>query len=388
MNRLEAGNAALSPGDNSFYMQTDIPWTRVSIDGQQIKLPRTSIDAPVTLKPGSHLITWRAAPFQPQSCHLSIPYTPGDTCDFAQDEVSQPGSDVTVLVVLLHESLATLPPLQQAGLLKALRANLSSIQASDTVQPGEMYLKDSVNMIATRPLQATLRISLDTSSDSVCALDATSMEPYNCKLAGQNCWQLCALNRQMQPAQQDNAGKRWLAFVPIHLSWNYTALDGQTIASNQPIDESGVNYAPATDELLLFSIAWQAGHWQVRSLLGPKEGAPAILDSGQLNWLPGVNIPIADDPACVAAQNVFAELPNYQVQFLSGSNPAAGCLVAVPGDPNHSSSGSASSTWQAALFLERFGVTLAANAAAHALQPHWPLANAYERARAQQLLLG
>src|SRR5256714_1185775 len=65
---------ALPPGYDSFYIDKDIPWAKVFVDGHQMHLPRIGVDEPLKLGRGHHLISWRADPFLPQSCLLSIPF--------------------------------------------------------------------------------------------------------------------------------------------------------------------------------------------------------------------------------------------------------------------------------------------------------------------------
>ncbi len=382
----------LPPGYNSFYMQVAVPWMQVFIDGQRIEPERPGSDVPLTLKPGHHLISWRADPFPPQSCRLSIPYAVSDSCDFAREEVTPPGSSTSLQIILLRESLLTLPASQQSALLHTIQVNLDNIQTAQQVRPGERYSITGTSVIATQPLQATLHISLDTNSDNGCALDAEAMLPQPCTLAGQDCAQLCTIPWQLQQAlAQTQTG--WLAFVRTHLSWDYTTLQEQTIARNQPIDMSGANYAPWTDQLTLLSITWQNDRWQVHPLLGPELPIPTIVDSGDLGQPAGANIQLADDPGCIAAEDVFAQLIAYsdtplndstqQVRYLSGTNPAAGCLVVLPASTDNTGNGA--TTWQSALFLERFGVTLAVNDAAHHLIPNFPVADATEQKLARQL---
>ena len=54
---------ALPPGYDSFYIDKDIPWAKVFVDGHQIHLPRIGVDEPLKLGRGHHRISWRADPF-------------------------------------------------------------------------------------------------------------------------------------------------------------------------------------------------------------------------------------------------------------------------------------------------------------------------------------
>jgi hypothetical protein len=384
----EQQDAVLPPGYNDFFLQPDVPWTQIFIDGQRVEPPGAERASPLTLKPGHHLITWRAAPFQPQSCRISIPYAVGDSCKFAREEITPPGSTIGLQIILLHESLSTLPAAQQIALRNAIQASFDSIPASQRVLPGERYFTGNRTLVATQPLQATLRLSLDTDSDANCALDTEVMFPQTCTLAEQNCAQLCTIPWNAQGIPQE---PRWFAFAQTHLSWDYTTLQGQPIASDQPIDNSSVNFASMTDQLTLLSITWQHDSWHIRPLLGSDLPSPTIVDSGDLGQPIGENIQLADDPACVAAQNIFVQLSAYsssllnaspqQIHYVSGANPAAGCVVTLPLIIDNATS----TGGQTAIFLERFGVMLAVNDAAHRLQPDLPLADREEKTLAGQL---
>lgn len=390
----EGQDGVLPPGYNDFFLRADVPWTQVLIDGHPLEPPGAGSMSPLTFKPGHHLIIWRAAPFQPQSCRISIPYAVGDFCKFAREEITPPGSSVGLQVILLHESLLTLSAAQQIALKNAIQASFNSIPASQRVLPGERYFTGDRTLAATQPLQATLRLSLDTNSDANCALDAEAMFPQACTLAEQDCAHLCTIPWNAQGIPQEPG---WLAFAQTHLSWDYTTLQGQPIARDQPIDNSPVNYAPMTDQLTLLNITWQHESWRIRPLLGSDLPSPTIVDSGDLGQPTGENIQLADDPACVAAQSMFAQLSVYsssllnaspqQIHYVSGTNPAAGCVIVL--SPTFSYVGSYSNAtpiaWQGAVFLERFGVMLAVNDAAHRLQPDLLLADDDEKTLARQL---
>src|SRR5579884_797672 len=378
----------LPPGYNDFFLRPDVPWTQIFIDGQRVELAGVERASSLTLKPGHHLISWRAAPFLPQSCRISIPYAVSDSCTFAREEITPPGSAVGLQIILLHESLSTLPAAQQIALRNAIQASFDSLPTGQRVQPGERYFADNRTLAATQPLQATLRFSLDTDSDANCALDVEAMFPQGCTLAEQDCAQLCTIPWNAQGIPQEPG---WFAFAQTHLSWDYTTLQGQPIASDQPIDNSSVNFASMTDQLTLLSITWQHDGWHIRPLLGSDLPSPTIVDSGDLGQPIGENIQLADDPAYVAAQNMFVQLSAYsssllnaspqQIHYVSGANPAAGCVVTLPLIIDNATS----TGGQTAIFLERFGVMLAVNAAAHHLQPDLPLADSEEKTLADHL---
>src|SRR5712691_6560423 len=67
---IPAPTPTLFGGEDSFYMDVSIPWTKVFLDGHLIRLPRNN-DTPLKLARGRHLIEWSAEPFQTQSCIMS-----------------------------------------------------------------------------------------------------------------------------------------------------------------------------------------------------------------------------------------------------------------------------------------------------------------------------
>ena len=388
-NLVPTPTPTLPPGYNLFYMDVSVPWTRVSVDGHLVHPSRISDQAPIWLARGHHVIEWRAEPFQLQSCTISIPYANSDTCRFANDTVIQQQTIGPVQLILLHESLTTLSADQQAALIEAVQAALDGSYASETIQLGEKYIVPGPNgyVTATRPLRATLHFQLDTDvsnpSGAFCLLNAQTMAPQLCNVDGQNCEQLCTAPLQFRESQAATPfASAWLAFIMVSASWDYATESGQIIAHDQPIGQS---YANFSDQLVLLNIGWGNSGWHVKVLFGPSLGSAPIVDRGINNGPSSTeDIQIAADPACVDAQAIFVQdLSNYsQIRFVSGENPAAGCLVVATGSLTNTPT---SSNPAVAYFLDRFGVLLAANDVAHKLQPQWPLVNAYERSLVQQL---
>ncbi|HEY7358948.1 MAG TPA: hypothetical protein VH590_20835 [Ktedonobacterales bacterium] len=140
---------------------------------------------------------------------------------------------------------------------------------------------------------------------------------------------------------------------------------------NQPLCSCG---ADTREALVLLDITWSDLAWYVQPLFGPNQGAPLVVRDTQL----------ADDPACLVAEDIFPEdIQTYtQLRFISGPNPAAGCLLeatltAPPGTPAAGA--------PVEQYLTRFGELIAINTLAHQRNPQWPLADAYEQQIARQL---
>lgn len=375
----------LAPGADRFYIATDVPWSKVALDGRPIALPRIGMDAPLRLARGRHMLTWTAAPFQPQQCSLDVPYTTATSCRLI-DEARRGTAKPAFAVIGLPESLDTLPAVQQRALLQAAQTALSDF--SDIIQPGEPYLIDSSgnvfgNGIARQPLRATLQLQLDTEIPTVtCSLNLRSELTSSCVISGQNCARFCAVPWQARQAATTAADRlEWLAFAVIYPPlWNYATEDGATITQNQPVCSCG---AASRESPVLLHMAWDGSSWHVQPLFGPNQG-PSIVVNGVQAANTAVDIQVADDPACLAAEDIFPEeRQTYaQLRFISGPNPAAGCLLeATLVTPE----GTPTAAAPVEEYLMRFGEFVAVNNLAHQRNPQWPQANAYEQQLARQL---
>ncbi len=189
----------LFPEEDSFYMNVNIPWTKVFLDGHLIHLPRNS-DAPLKLA----------------------------RCHFAAGEVGQQLHDPLAEVILLHNSLTTLSANQQAALIEAVQETFEKFPASQPVLPGELYVGPNGYVTATQPLKATLHFQFNP--------QATGNQLY--LIAGESCQQLCIVPLQYLPSQNTVllTTEEWLALAFISSSWDYTTEEGHVIAQDQPID--------------------------------------------------------------------------------------------------------------------------------------------------------
>lgn len=365
--------ATLPPGADRFYLSADVPWTTITLDGQPIQPPRIGIDAPLQLARGHHMLTWRADPFTPQQCSLDVPPTTASSCTITE-QIRQGKSGPLASVVALGESLTTLSAYQAHLLSQTIQAALYHFSA--IIQPGEAYVNDlGTDTSVTQPLLAMLDMQIETDTDAhqSCSMSLVSLTPPPCAIEDQSCPTLCTVPWQdRQTAAAAPAAQDWLAFAVIHSSWDYATLDGQSIARNQPLNNAR---APEVYQPILLQIGWDGSSWQVQPLFGPEQGSPIVVDGVQ----------VADDPGCLAAEDVFSqEIVNFaRLHFVSGPNPAVGCLVEGPvrttpiGTPPPANA-------PVAYYLVRFGVYLSVNALAHQLD-HWPLADAYEQQLAQEL---
>ncbi|MGH2505716.1 MAG: hypothetical protein ACRDID_24655, partial [Ktedonobacterales bacterium] len=145
-----AGAPALPPGAiNRVYLDSDVPWAVVTLDGRAITPPIIGQQPPLTLAPGTHQIRWIAAPFDAQSCVLSIPAGRNDTCQLSTNQIVTLPHQPTAQLVYLEESLATLSTTQQAALKQAIQAALPGY--STTAQPYELYIPTNQPPVGGEP---------------------------------------------------------------------------------------------------------------------------------------------------------------------------------------------------------------------------------------------
>ena len=113
----------LTPNLDSVYFDVNIPWTQVTIDGQAIQLPAIGSGSPIKLAIGKHTVSWQAAPFKPQSCTITVPvqFRLSDTCILATSDLKQLPHSPPAQLLVLHESVNTLPANQQHALIDAVQ---------------------------------------------------------------------------------------------------------------------------------------------------------------------------------------------------------------------------------------------------------------------------
>ncbi len=366
----------IAPGLDSFYFDVNIPWTQVSIDGQNIHIPSISSGAPIRLAPGKHLVRWQAAPFQAQSCSITVPvrFYLNDTCVLATDELDSFPHPFHAQLLVLHESMSTLSVDQQNVLMDAIQRALDRQDTSTMVQQGEMYFGPKGGTSAYQPLRATLRFQLDTgvasASLSVGKIRSNGTQIYT--INAQDCQILCSLPWQLRPPPARSQVPTWWAFAFAFPHWDYFTLDGQAMSLDQPIDAGG---AAANSHTILLGLFWYASSWHIQVFF--KQDIAPFIFSGQTPLSSGA--PIYDDPACAAAQDLLSDVSgNFtQVRYIADTNPANGCLaiakwIGSTPEPD---------LW----YIEHFGTLYTANAAARQATPDFPPADAYDHHLAQQL---
>lgn len=371
----------LEPGGDLFYFLPDVPWGTVLVDRRPLALvPTLDAGHPLRLALGRHHLEWRAAPFQPVGCDLSVPHNPRDTCPvadrlFSPSCCSVPRQRLVGSLIEMHQSLETLPVEQRDALVGVLRDALDASSSSAIILPGEYYyyaLPNQIgqNAIATQQLRATLNLGLVLGAAQPEPCDVYSPMVQPCHFIGQICQVLCTV--LPQDVTNDSAGTGgpvWVAAALIHPNWVYTAPTGVVVA--QDVSEFGLGVG-----IIVFRIRWDGTHWHATVVIGHNTG-----------------VAISDDTICAPARNWLFQGPlSYLFDFTnpddapryaSSARGADGCAVVVSRyyQPNTQVIASG----PPALFLERFGLLLAANDVAHALWPQAPQADAAEQDLARQL---
>jgi hypothetical protein len=376
--RLSVGVAPTAtpiPGDNLFYIQEAFPGT-VTLDGHHVtNILDSNIQPPINPKKypplrlavGVHRVVWQGNPFNPIACTVYVPsFARTQPCSY-ESPVSLT-SGINAWLISFTPALSNLPAGQQTQLKSAIQATLDTLNTSDTVQPGEQYLRinatgNATPDTATQPLKATLSLHLDT--DPASNRSCVSGYGDTCTYNGQNCLQICTF---------DYRKSGWLAVALYYPAWTYTTESGQVIAQNQPDTNST---SVGIDHSVLLQVKWNGQLWLVRDLSTLSQNSQAqigVLDTSV--------------PACASLTGLVGALTKYastsgdghiliQWQYYVGNDPAMGCLgVAVPSDNPKA---------HPAYFLYRFGVLLAANSLAHSYYPDLPMADAYAQGIAQDI---
>lgn len=349
---------------NLFYVNKGPSWAQLIIDGQRIEhVPVAGREPPLRLSPGSHHVLWRASPFPSQTCVVSVPASPMDTCAATETTLAPDGRLSRIISFLA--SLASLTPTERTNLIATISRELAHLQSNDTVYPGEQFVGAANNsggliVTARQTLQATLSLILDTNQagrEHSCTGGDTIK---SCTLHGQDCHALCTREENV------NTNPVWEVVALVQSSWTYTSLDGRVVAA-QMADAPGK--AALVEHFLPLDVTWDGTNWHAR----------AVQDF--------LNGPIS----CVAAQdndtigNFFGSSPwqTFGWNYMPAANRATGCLLAltsiVYGGPSPAAR-------PLILYLHRFGVFIAINRLAQEYSPEMPRPTAYEMSLVQEIM--
>ena len=355
---------------NRLYVDPDVPWTTMQVDGHRVSAGEPGSQPPLLLASGRHIISWQAAPFPAQQCVLSVPVAPDDTCPAAFEGIARIPGEPAAQILRLGDDSGNLLPANYASLEASIQAALNTVVDSSPVYAGEpIYLGGPGVNDGT--YTATTQVQLDTlGSRPICQLDLHSAT-LNCSLMPNQCFPICSLDY----SERQSVGSRlppdqWLAIVGVQMWRDYKSNAGEPAYPDQTLSSGEDAFY---DEALLIGARWQDGSWRVQLYIGTHLLTPSVADPTQR---------ILVDPACSAAASYFAEYLSSsertqyaEVRFVSGPNISAGCLIQAT---------MAGGGGQVEYF-ERFGVLLALSSEAHLLNPSMLLADASVRQLASEL---
>lgn len=369
-----------SPAYTHLYLDVEVPWLRVTLDGRAITPPALYQQPPITLAPGLHTLAWQADPFATHECTISMPPVDGDSCNGYVIGTFYGQRQPPARVLHLGEAFSTVEPGYRAALTQAIQSALTASGGSDTVRPGEQYLVDGQGPVtATQPLTATLNLTAKLSATSNFPDNCRSLVPSavypGCTVGADICADICAMpyeNRQNAPADPPD----WLAVVPYIPSYTYTTPDGQVVAADQPLEWGGKGVGA---QLAVLGVTWDGANWHVRVTFGPNAQTTTLMQ-GQT---------VGGNPICLAADDMFSGGLDEQVfatfgetRVVSAANPAQGCVAqGIIGARGATTTSGAPQ----ALFLERFGLYYAANDLAHSDDPPVTVASPAQQALAARI---
>jgi hypothetical protein len=355
----------LAVGQDRFAVEDQVPWGALTIDGRpwpQIVPPRlgTNINLPQLptfhLARGRHQLEYRADPFPPLQCSLSVPEARDDTCPsdpYSVTSLTEQGTYVRLLD--LRATVDRLPVAEATRLTDAAQSalDLAADAVSATLVPGDHYV-DGVGRVLTtgETLMATPSYPLERQYLSVGGPTTQ----------GENCAGLCSTQ---SPFAQSSAGE-WLLAGQMGITWRYADISGRMVLA------TGLS-APA--ELGDQAVTVQVGvrrvgsSWQVRLV-------PPIASNVQAQDLPLCALASLDLDA-LRFDNAQASTGPMEQWPTSSSLPALGCVF---GGGATDSIGNF--TGPVALVLYRCGALVTVNDAAAQVFPRLPVASAHERALA------
>lgn len=334
------------PGQGTLVLDHWVPWGVMTIDGRTVEEARLITQTlfvhgrvlpRVDLPPGQHSLAFRAAQFPSLRCELAVPAGPHDTCPLVTS-VAQPADGVRELD--LGASLDHLSAGGRAALLAAAESALAAMSDARpaTVMPGEWYRASDGSLVQARaPLLATFVYAL---SDNA----ARSLPDYAVA-----CVSLC-----------ETAIGTDLNFGSWHLTahalprWSYRDASGSVLIREAPAGSQADD--PYLDVEVPLHVLWN-GQWTVSPAAPSGANPTCAIMLTELDVLFGIPIgaPLSSYAAPTSAQGC--------VNDTSGN---------FPGPP--------------AYFLYQFGVIVAANPAAHQMQPGVPVGVAQQQALAARLV--
>ncbi|GER90856.1 hypothetical protein KDW_50180 [Dictyobacter vulcani] len=352
-------NILQPPTQNAFFFQMSPPWGTAVLDGQPlITLPQKMDQAPLNLPVGTHTLQWHAEPFATQACTFSVPVTTEakHSCQLTNIVDSSEANATYMVELPVRPTLNSLPSQQRQMLIQATQRYLDTLQAHDTVKPGEPFRYNASSPVQTSllPLSGTLRFLLDTDTTTTAACQGPLIGTQ-CRDGLNNDCRLFCTQISSQPGTL--SGKPvWEIFVVTRPTWDYRQPDGSQVPLKAQTSRLG------DQQYTLLQVSWDQHGWHVMS---HRAGDSSF-----------------DDPNCTLMISHILDFSSLSSQkpepdsdvhvtiqhwtFTSAQNRALGCLSTITASRDTGS-------LAPALFLWRFGVFLAANPVASSLEPHIPV---------------
>jgi hypothetical protein len=343
-------------GADTFLLANTVPWGDLEVDGHSaatvgiaLHWPYAGDQVPTfTLAPGGHELVYRADPFWPLRCQVSVPAAVTDTCPRLSADPSPLLPPFGSRILDARALPAYLPVSAFAALADAVQERLAAWTGTALLAPGDHYLNvDGQVAIASHGAQATLHYRVNH--------DARESQPT----PNGDCISLCSFSSARSQLDADD----WRLVANVTSTWDYSQADGQTVtAPAAPIGSDAHALVPVT-------VRW-TGRWSVET---PPDEA------------------LVDAPPCQVALNILGRLSASTAglnALATGSwgtyvtpPAAAGCLI-VNGPAMNAAGQPIGETIQT---LYRFGVLLAANAGAEQAFGQLTQVNASEQALVSRL---
>ncbi|WIG60921.1 MAG: hypothetical protein OJF49_003669 [Ktedonobacterales bacterium] len=325
----------------SIVLVSNLSYGAVTVNAQPLTAPLPQV---IALRQGDNAITLSAAPFLPHTCHVRWPEgVVSSTCGSGSGGVFPIADHFVVanLVIYLRITAADLAPDLRIGALSAIAQALDAVQPQTSVPAGQYYPigRDSTGNILSQPAPAPLNAVVHF------ALPASgTRQPAYC-----DSQLLCAGALNPAATEAHPAVRAWAVFTPVTVSWQFTSAAGIPTTLPPLLSQFQV-------ELVLAYTS--ASGWQVLRHAEQFIGGQPLTQQLTAS-ICGVGALTLANLADERQRNSAATINWVQ------DNGLAGCQLELL-QPN--------SGTRAGLFIWRFGVLLAADAATHATFPDVPLA--------------
>lgn len=332
--------------DLGLLVDSNVNYGTLTLNGKRISGALPLIVKP---RPGANTLTLSAPPFYPHTCRLRWPAGPQDVSTSGCDRGAASGAIIQgqtlgeIQTIQLTLSGDDLPPDLQSAALGALTHALGGVHFKTTVPAGD-YIATGHNDQG--------RITSVRAPTSLRAEVSFALTP-----PGQPGFHACGGILCGAPggfARTANTAHLWSVSIPISTHWQFDDGAGSQIAS---ADESLESFSP-------LNLSYDAAMgWQVTAPDAPPLSAPTLDDVLRGDLCSGGDAALA--AITQARQLSTIQQSDHGVEgclFVTAPNGAFFPGLGTPPPPDDGQ------------FVWRFGVLLAANAAAHTLAPDLPLA--------------